>query len=272
MSTVSVLDKQPGNREEIEYSQYTNGVWQRISSTLPDEMLFSIFVNQQELVSILCTPEKLNCLVVGYLRAEGFINSLGDIAMMRVCIDESLADVQLKHQLNVLPSKRVLTSGCGRGVSFDSMPNLQPVSSNWRVSPSQILSSFALLQKSEKEGENEKMRNGMHVSALSDGRELVVRAEDIGRHNTLDKIWGECMLRKISPENLLLISTGRISSEMLIKAARMKIPVVASLNSATSRAVNLGAELGIAVVGYVRGTRLAAYCCEHRLLPNGLDH
>ncbi|MFC2072558.1 formate dehydrogenase accessory sulfurtransferase FdhD [Chloroflexota bacterium] len=252
--------------ELTNYSQYADGEWKRISSKLPDEMLLSLFVNGQELVSILCTPEKLNCLVIGYLRSDGFIDSLDDIAMMRICLDESLADVKLTHQLTASLPKRVLTSGCGGGISFETGVNIQQLNSSRRVSPSQILSSIRLLQrKSENQVENNGIRRGVHVSALSDGNKLITRAEDIGRHNTLDKIWGECMLRRIPTEDLLLLTTGRISSEMLIKAAKMGIPVVASLNSATNRAVKLGADLGITIVGYAHGSRLSVFSSEERL-------
>src|SRR3990172_399107 len=208
--------------ELLNYSQYANGEWQRVSGKLPEEKLLSLFVNGQELVSILCTPEKLNCLVIGYLRSEGFIDNLDEIAMMRICVEESLADVQLTHQLPASPPKRVLTSGCGGGVSFELGDNVQPLRSKWRVSPTQILSSLKSLQReSQSQSTNGTIHRGVHVSALSDGDNIIVRSEDIGRHNTIDKIWGECMLRKIPTEDLLLLTTGRISSEMLSKTAKM---------------------------------------------------
>ena len=255
------------NGELTNCSQYVNGELQRISVRLPEEMLLSLFVNDQELVSILCTPEKLNCLVIGYLRSEGFIDSLDEIATMRVCLEESLADVQLTHQLDASPPRRILTSGCGGGVSFDLGGNVQPLSSNWCVSPYQILSSFKLLQReSQSQKVNGCRRRGVHVSALSDGDNIIVRAEDIGRHNTLDKIWGECMLRRIPTEDLLLLTTGRISSEMLSKTAKMGMPIVASINSATRRAVTLGADLGITVVGYARSSHLSVFSGEGRLM------
>lgn len=171
---------------------------------------------------------KLNCLAMGFLRSEGFITSLDEIAMMRICLEESVADVRLTHQLAATPTRRILTSGCGAGITFEQGTNMQPLSSSWRVSPAQIMSSVGLLQrKPESQGENDGIRRGMHVSALSDGNKLIISAEDIGRHNTLDKIWGECILRRIPTEDLLLVTTGCISSEMLIKTAKIGIPVVA---------------------------------------------
>ncbi|MEE8414095.1 MAG: formate dehydrogenase accessory sulfurtransferase FdhD [Dehalococcoidales bacterium] len=255
--------------EQTHYSQYVNGEWKRISNSLPQEMMITLFINDQELVSIMCTPEKLNFLVTGYLLSEGFINNLDEVTLMRVCLEESLAEVRLTHQIDAVPTRRILTSGCGGGTTYDQGENIQPLDSSWRVSPSQIMSSIKLLQRRpEGNGESGSIRRGLHVSALSDGDKLIIRAEDIGRHNTLDKIRGEAMLTGIPTKDLLLVTTGRISSEMLVKVAKMGIPVVASLNSATKRAVTLGAELGITIVGYARGSRFSVYCCENRLLPD----
>ena len=106
---------------------------------------------------------------------------------------------------------------------------------------------------------------GVHTSALSDTRNLLVVAEDIGRHNTLDKIRGECLMRGISTRDRLLLTTGRISSEMLLKAAKMQSPVVVSRHSPTERAVLLARELGITLVGHARGGRLLVYSHPERL-------
>ena len=242
------------------HAWYANGMWQRIPGKLPEEQKLSIFVNGQELVNILCTPEKLNCLVAGFLRSEGFIADLGEILMMRICVEESLADVRLTKEIADRPPVRTITSGCGGGIAFDQSAHIRPLNSTLRVSPDQILSSVRLLLGRPEQGrENGEVRRGLHVSALSDGNELVIRSEDIGRHNTIDKIWGECMLTGTATTDRLLVTTGRISSEMLLKAARMEIPVVASLNSATRRAVELGYDLGITVVGYVRGGQMSVY-------------
>ena len=106
---------------------------------------------------------------------------------------------------------------------------------------------------------------GVHASALADTGGLLIVAEDIGRHNTLDKIQGECLFRELPTKDRLLLSTGRISSEMLLKAARMQVPVVVSRHSPTGSAVLLARDLGIALVGRVRGDRLSVYSHPERL-------
>jgi FdhD protein len=107
---------------------------------------------------------------------------------------------------------------------------------------------------------------GIHSSALGDRKQIMAVAEDIGRHNTLDKIIGECLMRKLSTQNGILLTTGRISSEMLLKAARMQAPIVVSRGSPTERAISLGHELGITVIGYARGRRLSVFSTKERLL------
>jgi FdhD protein len=106
---------------------------------------------------------------------------------------------------------------------------------------------------------------GVHASALADTKNLLVVAEDIGRHNTLDKIQGECLLRGLSTRDRLLLSTGRISSEMLLKAAKMQAPVVVSRHSLTEAAVSLARDLSITLVGHARGNRLSVYSHPERL-------
>ena len=110
-----------------------------------------------------------------------------------------------------------------------------------------------------------RVSGGVHTSALSDTDNLLVVAEDIGRHNTLNKIQGECLLRGISTRDRLLLITGRISSEMLLKAARMQVPIVVSRRSPTGKAISLARDLGITLVGQARGSRLAVFTHEERL-------
>ncbi len=107
---------------------------------------------------------------------------------------------------------------------------------------------------------------GFHTSALSNKDELLVIASDIGRHNTLDKVAGECLTRGISMRDAMLLTTGRVSVEMLGKAARMQVPVVASLNSPTYLALELAHEWDITLIGYVRGNKMQIYCGWQRIV------
>ena len=223
-------------------------------------MELTIYVNRQELVNVLCTAAKLNCLVIGFLYAEGIISGIGDVVSMRVCEDDSLADVMLSNPEYELPTVRTLATGCGGGGVFKTQG--QKVDSGLVVTPSEVLS---LMEQLKEQMVLYQFTGGVHTSALSDSKNLLVVAEDIGRHNTLNKIQGECLLRGLSTRDRLLLITGRISSEMLIKAAKMQTPVVVSRHSPTGRAISLAHELGIALVGQARGSRLAVYSHPERL-------
>jgi FdhD protein len=249
-----------GVSPEITGLRFSGEAWARTSEHVPTEMEFTVYVNERQLVTMLCTPTKLNCLVLGFLYAEEIISTTRDISAMRVCLEDALADVRLVNADFKMPEVRTLTSGCGQGMTSGKAG--KPVDSDLVVEPQQII---AAMKQLEARMELYRVTGGVHASALADGEKLLVVAEDIGRHNTLDKIQGECMLRDISTRDKLLLSTGRISSEMVLKAARMQSPLVASRTSPTSRAVALGNDLGIAVVGYARAGRLTVYSHPERL-------
>jgi FdhD protein len=223
-------------------------------------MDLTIYVNRQELVTIQCTPNKLNCLVLGFLFAEGIISGMDEVTSMRVCDDEPEVHVTLSNVEYELPTRRTLTSGCGGGVAFRTRG--EKVDSDLVVTPRQVLYLMRLFLKRM---ELYRLCGGVHASALSDTESLLVVSEDIGRHNTLDKIKGECLLMGLSTRDRVLLGTGRVSSEMLLKAARMQVPIVVSRTSPTGRAISLAQELGIAMVGYARGNRLSVYSHPERL-------
>jgi FdhD protein len=234
--------------------------WVTTSANVPSETEITIYVNRSEFVSILCTPSKLNCLVLGFLYTEGIISSLSDVVMMRVCDEESEVDVRLGKSELELPTKRRLTSGCGGGSTFTMQG--QRVDSDLVTKPMDVLS---LLKQLQEQMELYPVSGGVHTSALADTGRLLIVAEDIGRHNTLDKIQGECLLKGISTRDRLLLTTGRVSSEMLLKAAKMQTPIVVSRHSPTSGALTLARDLGITLVGYARRSSLMVYSHPERL-------
>jgi FdhD protein len=234
--------------------------WARTSAPVPDETALTLYVNRRELVTIQCTPNKMKYLVLGFLFTEGIISSADEVTSMRVCDDESEADVRLRNAEYEFPTVRTLTSGCGGGVAFQAKG--EKVDSGLVVTPAQVLS---LMKQFHKRMELYPLCGGIHASALADTVNLLVMSEDIGRHNTLDKIVGECLLKGIPTRGKLLLTTGRVSSEMLRKAARMQAPILVSRTSPTGRAISIARELGVSLVGYARGSHLAVYAHPERL-------
>lgn len=228
------------------------------------ETAWTIYVNGQELVTILCTPSKMSFLVLGFLASEGMIQSLDDVAILRVCEDEgNVVEVRLRDENLSLPKKRVLLSGCGGGITFEDLKaNHARLTSSLAVTPAQISRLMRDLQKS---AEVYRTAGGIHASALSDGERLLIVAEDVGRHNTLDKIRGECIYHHIPTKDRIILTTGRISSEMVNKAVRMEVPVVVSRTSPTDLAIRLAESWEMTVIGYVRGKKMNVYTWPERV-------
>lgn len=226
---------------------------------VPCEMPLAIHVNGQKLMTILCTPIDLTSLIVGFLYSEGIITDLKDIASINIDEKEAVAEVRLNKEYTVPPHPTRTPSG----VSFE--PQVPGVDSNLVVTPQELLSLMnQLLQQQQLYPQC----GGTHGSALCDRKQILVRAEDIGRHNTLDRIVGECLLKGIPTKDHILMTTGRISSEMLLKAARMQTPIIASRSSPTERALRFSRELGITVVGYTLGNSLSVFSGEERVLTS----
>jgi FdhD protein len=252
--------EQKGVAAQIVSHRFSDEGWVKSLLHVPSELELTVYVNQKELVTILSTPTKLNFLVLGFLYGQGIISNLDDVLMMRLCEDEKTADVRLKNPEYQLPTRRTLTSGCGGGSVFDTGGHR--VESSLAVTAIEVL---AQMKQFQEQMELYRLSGGVHTSALSDTKNLLVVTEDIGRHNTLDKIQGECLMKGISTKDRLLLTTGRISSEMLLKAAKMQVPVVVSRHSPTWRAVSLARELGITLVGHAKGGRLTVYSHPERL-------
>jgi FdhD protein len=195
---------------------------------------------------------------------ERIISSLDDIVDIRVTEDGCCIDVWLTHTIEK-PSRMFLTSGCGGGLIFDDPRiGVEPFKTDISTTPNVILRAFNVLQT--KESLYARAR-GVHAAGLLDlgSGELIKVAEDIGRHNTIDKLRGACLLGGIPTTNRALLTTGRISSEMLRKGALMGCQVIASRTSPTSFALELAKAWNITLIGYARHGKLRVYCNPERL-------
>lgn len=161
--------------------------------------------------------------------------------------------------------KRTITSGCGKGTTFYSSVDAllaQKIKSSLKVFPEQI---FSLMDQLNDRSLLYKRTRGVHNVALATPNEIILFRADIGRHNSVDMINGECFLRDISLENKILLTTGRITSEVLLKTVKMGICLIVSRNVATNHSLNLAEELGVTVVGDVRGDKFVLYTHPERI-------
>ncbi|WP_319550192.1 formate dehydrogenase accessory sulfurtransferase FdhD [Desulfogranum marinum] len=225
-------------------------------------------VNDRELATLVCSPHQLNFLLFGFFRLQGFIESLDDISSFEVCDKYGLADVHLKGELpeRLQPT---LTSGCGTGIAYN-LPTQLLGKNRQRPRNYNTRALLQLMNELNDLTEHYRSHGGIHSAAIgdSDGT-LILHAEDIGRHNTFDRVAGEALVRKIDLHDKMLVTSGRVSTEMVAKAAKLGVGLVASRTSPTDKAVELCEQAGITLVGYVRGKNMDIYAHPEQLNVTG---
>ncbi|TRO79295.1 formate dehydrogenase accessory sulfurtransferase FdhD [Trichloromonas acetexigens] len=238
---------------------YKNGALTGDARPVAQEFPVRLTVNGRELATLIASPHQLNFLVAGFLRNQGFVEVLDDILQLGVCAEFGAAQVRLRGEIpeRLQPT---LTSGCGTGISFNlqtgSATLPRPAANRQRVTPAAI---FTLMRELQQRAEQYRSHGGIHSAAVGDGEKLLLYAEDLGRHNTLDRIAGEALFKGIDLAGKLLVTSGRVSTEMVAKAARLGIPLIASRTSPTDMAIRMSEELGITLIGYLRGESFEVY-------------
>ncbi|MDM7999921.1 MAG: formate dehydrogenase accessory sulfurtransferase FdhD [Dehalococcoidia bacterium] len=267
---MDVLETTKG-AQKVRMVRITEGVRSDAEDSVVEEAPLTIVLDNQELVTMLCSPIDLKDLVVGYLFSEGFLKARGEIRKVLVDDRRGIAWVETRQGKGADPgllSKRLITSGCGRGASFYSLSDSQvdmKIDSQFKMLASDLL---ALVAEFQHASELHKVTHGVHSAALCDARQILMFADDVGRHNTIDKIIGRCILTDVPAEEHGLIFSGRISSEMLLKAARRGFPVLISVASPTNVAVRMANDIGMTMVGMVRGKRMNVYSGDWRIVTD----
>lgn len=231
------------------------------SDHLPvDEIPVPLTVNGVPLATLMASPHDLNFLVAGFLRMQGIVTAREDILSLSACADFGVATVTIRGEVPK-SLKPTVTSGCGGGISFttpgaDGAFFVRPPALPRRFTPEQVVAAFdAMGRLSDKYRE----RGGIHSAAVSNGESIILHAEDLGRHNTIDRIAGEAMLKGIDLAGTMLLTSGRVSSEMAVKGASLGVSLIASRTSPTSLAVRVCDERGVTLVGYARGASFSVY-------------
>jgi FdhD protein len=251
-------------QKSIHYEQYEYHKWKPFDAETIVETPVSLTVNADVWITFMCTPVNLEALAVGFLYNEGIIEKMDEVFDVRVCKHGDNVDVWLNHEAEQPTSWR-RTSGCTGGVTAVDLlakPNVSFDSNQLKVEPEAVGRLVEMLFESQS---LYRETGGVHTSALSDGEKILISAEDIGRHNTLDKIAGLCLLNNIWPGSRILITTGRISSEMLQKAARLNAPILISRTSPSSLSIEMAERYGITLIGYARKHRFNVYSNAQRV-------
>lgn len=222
------------------------------SGSLPQEELIRLFINDRFFSHLLCTPVNMKELTVGWLFTQGIINSLEDITSLNLCDGVSDIRVSLEAELITQPSqyRPVTSSGCSGGQvnSLQYLKDMVKLESSLTVSSRDLVRMMsAMFHKLVALNNN----SGMHCASLVNGVDFsdMLLTYDVGRHNAVDKAIGAGLLKGIDFGSAILATSGRVSSDMVIKAAAAGVPVIASQRSVTSLAADMAASAGIAVVG-----------------------
>lgn len=254
--------------EKVNYKEYSREGVKEATGEVVVEMPLTIYVDKEELVTLLCTPERMDYLALGFLWSEGVINTPDEVK--KIVVDEEKGAVWVdaaidREFIKEMMFKRLITSGCGKGTTFYSVVDkvsAQPVVSDIKVTPEQVLD---LMSKFQETSHLYKETHGVHSAALCTPDEILIFREDIGRHNAIDKILGECFMSGTALKDKVMLTSGRISSEVLLKTAKKGIPVLVSRTSPTALAVRLAGKLGVTLIGFVRGGKMRVYNHNERV-------
>lgn len=231
-----------------------------------EESPVDLLVNRKKLVTFMCTPQHLNELGIGYLFSRGLIRQVADVYTLAACDDlrkvyVSVAD-QIPEEDYGLAS--VLTSGCGSdSVLSEEFRAMQPIATSFRVSLGRLQElARGMFEKAELYKET----GGVHCAALTDDAELLVVREDVGRHNAIDKVVGKGLFLGVDFAQTMLLTTGRISSDMVLKAVAAQIPVVASRSIPSTLALEIAEQSGITVIGRMAAKEPVVYSHPGRII------
>jgi len=253
-----------------EILRFSKGQTEQMEDVIVTEYPVTVKINGQEFVTMVCTPEHIEEMVIGYLASEGIIRKYDDIKDLWIQEKDGFVHVKTK-MINPfyqdLQNKRYITSCCGasrQGFVFvnDKLTAKKMDTKKIRIS---VEDCFRLMNEMQESAETFQNTGGVHNAALCDRHGIVLSRMDIGRHNALDKIYGYCLKNDISIRDKILVFSGRLSSEILLKVSKIGCEVVLTKSAPTELALKLAEELNITTVGFIRNGSLNVYTCPERI-------
>jgi FdhD protein len=253
--------------ESFEITAIQEGNREKRSTAVSEEVPLTIELNGSELATLLCSPGHLKNLVTGFLFTTGLLGDLSAQKALIVDRDRWKASVTLEGEGldKAMVFKRIYTSGCGKGVIFHNPMDLmqrQRIETDIQVSSTDL---STLMKSFQKQSEEHQSTRGVHSGALAVPGEILIFRDDIGRHNAIDKVIGESLYQGIGFSEKILLTSGRISSEILSKALRCRMPLIVAVGAPTNQAVKLAREVHLTLVGLVKGNRMIVYSGEERI-------
>jgi FdhD protein len=249
----------------INFQRYRLNQPEPVTDNVIVEAPVSLTVNGVPWLTFMCTPTDVEALAAGFLYNEGLVEGPAEVASVRACPTGDNVDVWLRRDITK-PTEWRRTTGCtgGQTATTPETEAQRRVPAGRGLAAEQVGQLMAALMEAQT---LYREAGGVHSSALSDGQGLVVVTEDVGRHNTLDKLAGRCLLDGRSAAGQVLLTTGRISSEMAQKAVRMGAPIVISRTSPSTLAISVAEVAGVTLIGYARRDRFNVYTHPERIRP-----
>jgi FdhD protein len=237
------------------------------SIAIPAERALTVFVDKRELVTLMTLGAAPELLVLGYLRNQRLVDSVADIDSITVDWDVQSAAVRTRagiERFDQKTAKRVVTTGCGQGTVFgDMMSDVDALSLPAADEPSARLSQatlYGLLNAMRLQESTYKSAGSVHGCALFRQDELLTFVEDVGRHNAIDTIAGWMWMNEVAGADKIFYTTGRLTSEMVIKSAQMGVPIIVSRSGATQMGFEVASRLGLALFGRATNRHFICYC------------
>jgi FdhD protein len=224
-----------------------------------EEVPLSIFINGRHFVTAMISPHMREEFILGHLFSERIIRGLSEVESLE--IEGNVARAIIRNPMKTLLPRRPIVSGCGGIASYLDESKLSMIPSDLMIDKEEIFKAMKAISLSDVH----KATGGVHSVGLFDEKGAVCIAEDIGRHNALDKVVGYSLKKKVDFGRTFAASTGRISSDMAMKCSSVGIPIVVSRGATTSLALKIGKRTGLTIVGFVRGKKLNVYTNSQRL-------
>ncbi len=239
-----------------------------INDVIVKEFPLTIVLNDDVLVTLICFPAEQKQLAIGFLFSEGLIASIDDIKEIIEDKRRGIVWVRIKSKIEIsgeIMKRRTITTGCGQGITFqwgERVASLRKIESSFTISSNEIRN---LIKQFNNRSEIYRRTGGVHSTALCDEKNIIVFSEDIGRHNVIDKILGKCLLENIRTSDRILVTSGRLSSDIVMKAATGNIPIVISRAAPTDLGVKIAKKINMTLIGFARGQRMNIYSGDRRI-------
>ncbi|RXJ79982.1 formate dehydrogenase accessory sulfurtransferase FdhD [Arcobacter sp. F2176] len=232
-----------------------------------EEARLNLFLNGEKAISMMTIPKDQDAHAIGFLMSENVISSIDDIEVLEVSKDGLRVDIKAKIDQNSLQNlykEKTLVSGCGGGVTGNIEGSLEiPFNQTaFKIKPETI---YTEVKKFYQESELYNLTGCVHKAMIYLLEGSTITAEDIGRHNAIDKVMGKCKLQKLDTTKSILFVSGRLSSEMVTKAVMHKIPIIVSRTAPTYLGVQTAHKHGLTLIGFARGKKMNLYTHSGRI-------